>query len=171
MSQPPDGEKEDQKHPIDPIQTTHMATFPVPAPTFAILKCRFNTPAQAILVETLVRRWPVGNDQECFFFFRVPVRAQIGLKLIVLPETNRSIKPLAGLIDQIRNPTGGSKLTIRKPRLAGMLHTDTEEILPAILLAQFYHRQAAKRAITDNSTFSFSKMRHESLKQSLNTIP
>lgn len=38
MNEPLGGEKEDQQEAINAIQQTHMALFPVPAPTFRVLK-------------------------------------------------------------------------------------------------------------------------------------
>src|SRR6266576_5368642 len=101
MSQPPDDQKEHQKHAIDPIETTNMALFPVPATTFEILKRGFDAPAPAILLDALRASRKIRNDKESFLFILVPTSTQIGLDLIFLPQTNVPIEPLARRTYQI----------------------------------------------------------------------
>src|SRR6266480_261161 len=171
MSQPPDHQKEDQKHAIDPIETTNMALFPVPATTFEILKRGFNAPAQVILGDTLATSRQVGNDKECLLFILVPIGAQIGLDLIFLPQTNVSIESLARLVDQIRDRAGWQETTSLGPMLTSMLGADAKEIVPAIVLTERDHRIATKGTISDNGTFCFSNMRSQTLEQFFNTVP
>jgi site-specific DNA recombinase len=57
----------------------------------------FDPPAQTILRDPLVASWQIRNDQQCLFFTRCPIRTQIGLNVIFLPQANWPIKPLSRL--------------------------------------------------------------------------
>ncbi|HZU01623.1 MAG TPA: hypothetical protein VFA10_18280 [Ktedonobacteraceae bacterium] len=48
VHQPPKGQEEHQEHAIEPIQSAHMALFPVPASTFHSLEGGFHPHAPAI---------------------------------------------------------------------------------------------------------------------------
>src|SRR5260370_13973745 len=158
MSQPPNRQKENQEHAIDTIQTKKMTTFQIPATTFEILKGRLDTPAQTVLVNALAACRLIRNDQEGFFFAWLPTGTEIGLNLIVLPETNFPIKPLPRRVYEIRDRTSWQKTICLGPMLTGMLCTDTEQIMPAIVLTERDHRKTTEGPISDQSTFLFSNI-------------
>src|SRR5258708_16115403 len=136
-----------------------MTLFPIPATTFEILKRRFDTPAQAILLDARASSRLIGNDKEGFFFILVPIGAQIGLDLIFLPQTNVPIKPLSRRIDQIRDRTGWQETTVCGPMLTGVLHADAKEIVPAIFLTQRDHGKTPKGTISNDRTIGLCDMR------------
>src|SRR5258708_9153612 len=105
MSQTPDHQKQHKNHMIDSIQTTHMTLFPTPPSTFEILKGRFDPPTQLVIGEALSTRWQIRNNEQCFLLIWLPTGTQIGFNLILLPQTNMPIKPLAWLTHQIRDRT------------------------------------------------------------------
>src|SRR5229473_1123845 len=111
-----------------------MTVFPIPPSTFEILEGRFDSPSQTILTQTLAASWQIGNDDQCFLLIFVPIRTQIGLNLILLPHTNRSIKALTRLAHQIGHWTDRKAGTLWGSLFTGMLGTNTQHIMPAVFL-------------------------------------
>ncbi len=164
MGKPAHLQKEHLEHAIDAIQARHMTGFPIPSATFEILKGRCDPPAQTIIGDALATRWPIGNHQQRLLFMLIPTGTQIGLNGLLLPQPNVPIKSLPRLTHQIRNATGGQETTLGRPMLTRVLGTDAKQIMPPLGLAEFHHRKAAKRALADDRTRRFSKMRSQTLK-------
>src|SRR5947209_3968033 len=141
-----------------------MTGLPIPSSTFEILKRGFDTPTQTIVGDALATSWQIGNHQERLLFILLPTGTQIGLNLLLLPQTNVPIKSLPWLAYQIRHPTGGQETTLGRPMLTRVLRTDPKQIMPPIVLAQVHHRKAAKRTISYDRTLCFSNVRSQTLK-------
>jgi hypothetical protein len=63
------------------------------------------------------------NHQHGFLFLFVPAATQMGLNLIVLPESDMTIKALARTSDEVGNRAGGQETSLRRSMLTGVLAT------------------------------------------------
>src|SRR2546425_794805 len=113
MRQPPDEQEQDEQHAIHAIKSSHMTLFPIPAPTFEILKSRFDAHPSTILRESLSTRGSVRNHQQSLLFLLIPAPTQVGLNLLVLPQSDVPIKALARTINQLRDRTGRQEPSLR----------------------------------------------------------
>src|SRR2546423_6978936 len=148
-----------------------MALFPIPPTTFEILKGGFNPPTPFVITDALTASRQIRNQQECLFFTSLPIGTQIGLNLLLLPQTNWAIKPLSRLVHEIRDWTSGLQATQPRPMLTGMVSTNSEEIMPAILLTELHHGKTPEGTIPNQRTLCFSQMRYQALEQLFNTLP
>src|SRR5438309_2295252 len=170
MSDPPDGQKDDEQPAIKMISPLKLAALNHASSALAILKGGFDPHPPLILAHPLGRGWPIGDQKPGFLMSGLPTGTELASKLMLLPEQDFSIPVLAWLADNLLALLPVS-IAVSKAPSAPFLIFDAQHVMPAHPLPQLNQGQAGQSPIRQQGALVAAEMRSHQLKKVPNDLP
>src|SRR5690242_18503236 len=101
MTDPPDGEEQDQQEPFQPGALCQHGALDVPATTFEILEGRLDAHAASILAHPLAASTQVRERKPGVLIARLPHGAEKGVQAVLVPDEGWTEPRLAHLAHQV----------------------------------------------------------------------